>query len=236
MANANSTAVSRKSTELHVEQFDWGTYYRGTEEAFVAAGLIKPEWFPGKPGNPKISVLVGVVDGEMKVIPYLSMSDRERRDRSSIRISKAGKRFSAYIDHPHEELERIEEEGRRKRLRERIEKQHAEKKKELDDFPKSSEQFIAQRSHITKGMLEVIFNFNFCRAHGGYHYSREVIEKARDLISDLVELAEEGKVYFDKVRYQYAMDDIEEKHVKANPEFSAFMASTLAIGKVALDE
>jgi hypothetical protein len=219
-----------------VEEYDWGKYYRGTEDAFVRAGLLKPEWLPGKPGNPKCSVLVGIVDGEMKVIPYLSISDRKRRDTSSIRISKAGNRFSVYIDHPQEQLERIEKEKERKRLRESVERQHAEKKKSLDALPKSPAEFAAERSRLIRDIFGHFFNCYFCRANGGYHYSREVIDKARDLVSDLIELAEEGKVYFDKVRYQYALNDIEERYVKANPEFSAFMASTLAIGKVALND
>jgi hypothetical protein len=89
---------------------------------------------------------------------------------------------------------------------------------------------------MLNGMLDHLFVFYFLRARGGYHYSCDVIEKARTLIEDLTDLAEDGMVYFDKKRRQYALDDIEEKHVKANPEFSAFMASTLAIGKAALNE
>ncbi|WP_025039775.1 Cro/CI family transcriptional regulator [Nitrosospira briensis] len=62
----------------------------------------------------------------------------------------------------------------------------------------------------------------------------EAFIKARDLVDDLIELAEEGEVYFDKTRYQYSLDDIEKSAVKAHPEFSAFMATTLAMGKAAL--
>jgi hypothetical protein len=74
------------------------------------------------------------------------------------------------------------------------------------------------------------------RALNGYHYSKEVFEKAHALICDLVDLADNGKVYMDPKRRQYFLDDIERKAVKAHPEFSAFMAATLAIGKAATIE
>jgi hypothetical protein len=234
MANANSTPVS--SNSLLIGEYWWGKLYRGSEADLIASGLVKPEWLPGKPGNPKHTAHLGLIDGSMKVIPYLSIPDSERRKKTAVSISKEGKRFLVRIHFSEEEQQRIEEESQRQRLKEKIERQHAEKKKYLDDLPKSPDQFSAKRSRILNGMLGHLFNHYFCRADGGYHYSLEVIEKARDLITEIIEFAEEGKVYFDKVRYQYALDDIEESTVKAHPEFSAFMATTLAIGKVALDE
>lgn len=231
MANANSTPVS--SNSLLIGEYWWGKLYRGSEADFIASGLVKPEWLPGKPENPKHTAHLGLVDGSMKIIPYLSIPNSERQKKTAVSISKAGKRLLVRIHFSEEEQQRIEEEEKRQRLKEEIERQYAEKKKSLDALPKSSDEFLAERSRILRGLLGHLFNFYFCRADGGYHYSREVIEKARDLVTDLAELAEDGKVYFDKVRYQYALEDIEEKHVKANPEFSAFMATTLAIGKAA---
>ena len=74
---------------------------------------------------------------------------------------------------------------------------------------------------------------HFRRAEGGYHYSSQVAEEARDLILELIDLAENGKVYFDQKRHQYFINDVEEKTEKEHPEFSAFMKATLAIGKAA---
>lgn len=40
---------------IQVQRQDWGFIYRSCEAALVAAGLARPEWFPGKPGNNKVS-------------------------------------------------------------------------------------------------------------------------------------------------------------------------------------
>jgi hypothetical protein len=229
MAKANSTPIDRPIDRLKVERLSWGITYKGTQADLIGAGLVRLEWFPG-PGTSKTETRIAPINGEMRVLPFGKMATREQEENGLIRIRKPNKReFEVYIRFTQAELDK-------QNLREEIERKHAEKKKSLDALPKSSEQFSAKRFHTVKGMLELIFNTCFSRADGGYHYSREVTEKARRLATDLIELAEGGKVYFDKARYQYAMEDIEERHVKANPEFSAFMASTLAIGKVALDE
>lgn len=226
MANANSTAFVKKSIELRVEEYQWGKYYRGTEAAFIASGLMKPEWFPGKPGNPKSSCCIGMLDGEMKILPYGEIGHRRRKELTSIKLWKVGKQFAAYISFSEEEKER-------KELKERIEKLHAEKKQKLESAPKNPDDFLRKNVSSLKHVLEMVLN-SFRRADNGYHYSREVVEEASDLICDLYALAERGKVYFDPKRQKYFLDDIEEKAEKAHPEFSAFMKATLAVGKAAI--
>lgn len=229
MANANSTPIDRPIDRIKVNRHSWGITYKGTQADLIGAGLVRLEWFPG-PGTSKTETRIAPINGEMKVLPFGKMATREQEDNGLVRIRKPNKReFEVYIRFTQAELDK-------QNLREEIERKHAEKKKSLDAIPKSPDEFVAERTRLIKDIFGHFFNCYFCRASGGYHYSREVIEKARDLVADLIELAEEGKVYFDKKKYQYEMDDIEESHVKANPEFSAFMASTLAIGKVALDD
>lgn len=143
MANANSTVFVKKSIELRVEEYQWGKYYRGTEAAFIASGLMKPEWFPGKPGNPKSSCCIGMLDGEMKILPYGAIAHRRRKELTSIKLWKVGKQFAAYVPFSEEEKER-------KEVKKRIEKLHAEKKQKLESAPKKpwrfSEEKVAENS------------------------------------------------------------------------------------------
>lgn len=235
MANANSTTSVRKSTEgLKVEEYWWGKYYRGSDAAFVAAGLIKPEWFPGLPGNAKCSVRVGMIEGQMRMLPRLAIPTNEQRYNGLISITKVGKRrFEVRIHFSKEEMERRSEEEQRQARMKEIERLHSAKQRALEDAPKSPQDFRESRANLIKTCLEGVLNL-FQRHDNGYHYSREVIEEARDLIYDLYALAKDGKVYFDPKRQQYFLDDLEEKAEKAHPEFSAFMKATLAVGKAAL--
>lgn len=229
MANANSTLIETPFDRLKVRDHCWGKSYRGDEADLVAAGLVKPEWLPGKPGNPKQTVHVGMMDGAMKVIPYLSMPDHERKKKTSMTIFKEGKKFRAYIDFTEEERDRI-------RVKEKMEKLQAEKREKLASAPKSPEEFLNDKKSFIRPVLKHILN-HFRRADGGFHYSSQVAEEARDLILELIALAENGKVYFDQKRHQHFIDDVEkaaaEKAAEEFPEFSAFMAVTLAIGKAA---
>jgi hypothetical protein len=139
-------AIDKKSTELHMEETEWGKYYRGTEAALVASGLIKPEWFPGKPGNPKTSCYIVMLDGEMKVVHYTSMGTRLLEDITKIKLYKVGKRFAAHIHFSKEEQEQ-------KYLRNEIERLHADKQKALNDAPKNIGQFRVSKSESIEWFL-----------------------------------------------------------------------------------
>ncbi len=225
MANANSTPIRAPLNCLKVKEYSWGRIYQGTQENLIASGLVKLEWFPGI-GTAKTATRIGMIDGEMKVLPFGKMATREQEKKGVIRIFKPRKReFEVYIGFSDEDKDR-------QRLREEIEEQHATKKRALDSAPKNPGDFRKSRADLIKACLEGVRNL-FCRANNGYHYSREVIEQAHDNLCDLFELAEDGKVFFDPKRQQYFLDDLEKKSEKEHPEFSAFMKTTLAIGKAA---
>jgi hypothetical protein len=233
MAKANST-LSPDAQRLLTYSGSYSNWYVGTGFELVEAGIIKSEWLPGVNGNARTTTRIGLVDGELELLPFGKMATEFQKENGLIHIYRRGKhKFEVCVGRTKEERDQEIERENRETLRKSIERQHAEKKKSLDAIPKNEDEFLAERSRIIRALFGQLFHFYFCRADGGYHYSREVIDKARDLVTDLIELAEDGKVYFDKVRYQYSLDDIEERHVKANPEFSAFMAATLAIGKAA---
>ncbi|SDA27045.1 hypothetical protein SAMN05216315_1324 [Nitrosospira sp. Nsp18] len=225
MANANSTPIETPLDRLKVEDCWWGKFYQGTQADLIGAGLVKLEWFPG-PGTAKTATRIAIVDGEMKVLPLGRMATREQQEKGLVKIFQASKNvFKVHIAYSREQIER-------ENFKREIERQHADKKRALEAAAKSPGEFLHDQKRVIKGLLEVVFN-HFRRADNGFHYSKEVIEQANDLICDLIELAEDGKVYFDQKRHQHFMDDVEEKAVKAHPEFSAFMAATLAIGKAA---
>lgn len=56
MANRNDTAKLYDGVEA--EEYSWGHIFKGSETALVAAGLVQPEWLPGKPGGNKYSTVV----------------------------------------------------------------------------------------------------------------------------------------------------------------------------------
>lgn len=234
MANANST-LSPDAQRLLTRSGFYGNWYTGTGFELVEAGIIKLEWLPGINGNARTTTRVGLIDGNMELLPFGKMATEFQKENGLIHIYRRGKhKFEVAVGATKEEREQEIERENRETLRKDIEKQHAEKKKSWDALPKSKDEFSSKRSRLVKGLLEIMLDYQFASADGGYHYSHEVIDKANDLMADLVALAGNGTVYFDKTRYQHELDDIEEKHVKANPEFSAFMATTLAIGKAAV--
>jgi hypothetical protein len=226
MANANSTAFVKKSTELHVEEYEWGKYYRGTEAAFIASGLIKPGWFPGKPGNPKSSCHIGMLDGEIKILPYKSMENRLREELTTIKLWKVGKRFAAYIDWPKGEKER------RSRMKE-IEKAHQAKANGIACIPADHKEYVQKQVHSLTCRMSVM-RTNLTRGFGysgGYYFSAELVAEF-DIVADhLVQLLQEEPVHFNKGTRRREIAKIESEFIDKNPEFSAFMATTLAIGK-----
>ena len=76
---------------LTVTEREWENEYRGTEAAFIEAGLIKPEWLPGHLGNTKRTVTVAIIDGEMKVLPPLSRITNYEWENGYICITKLSK-------------------------------------------------------------------------------------------------------------------------------------------------
>lgn len=233
MANANSTASINSTESLKVSENNWSRVYRGSKPDLVATGLIKSEWFPGMPGIPKETSRIGLIDGEMKPLPFRKAATRGQEEAGMIRIRQENKTtFKVFICFSADEKDRRE-------AKEKIEKFHAEKQKELKRAPKSIDQFRISKNESIDWFLRGTFDM-FRRASNGYHYSREVTKEASDLISDLIELAKEGQVYFDQQRQDYFLEDVEKKAAdrtkKEFPEFSAFMASALAIGKAALND
>lgn len=236
MANANST-LSNDAERLRTYAGNYSDWYKGTETQLVEAGLVKAEWLPGKNGNARTTTRVGLIEGEMRLLPFKVMATRFQEKNGLIHIWKYGKtQFQLQIGKTEEEteraIERENEERARQAVREKVERIHAEKKRKLDAAPKRPEDFRESRTSILKSLLEGVFNL-YRRADNGYHYSRDVIEQAHNLLCDLFELAEDGKVYLDPKRQQYFLDDLEEKAEKADPDFAAFMKATIAIGKAA---
>ena len=63
---ADSQAARERREEVAVEGYSWGTAYTGGREALIAAGLAKPEYFPGEPGCGKTTTDFRPKDGGRK--------------------------------------------------------------------------------------------------------------------------------------------------------------------------
>lgn len=56
MADSNHTAYA---PGVIVQTLDWGRIFFGEREPLIDAGVAKPEWFPGEPGQRKTVATAG---------------------------------------------------------------------------------------------------------------------------------------------------------------------------------
>jgi hypothetical protein len=82
---------SKVPAGLKLKEYEWENEYRGTVTAFIESGLIKSKWLPGQPGNPKGTVLIGLVDGEMAVLPPAPYPTDDHYDRGFISVRRSTK-------------------------------------------------------------------------------------------------------------------------------------------------
>ena len=94
MAKANSTPVSNnsiKAQRLLTDSGYYGNSYKGTESELVSAEIVRAEWLPGVNGNARTATRVGMIDGEMKLLPRGVMATRAQEEDGLIHIWRAGK-------------------------------------------------------------------------------------------------------------------------------------------------
>lgn len=71
--------------------YRWGDFYRGTRDQLISTGLVKPEWFPGQPGNNKVIQTIILEPDHPRLIKSRGRSEKANREYTQIQISVCGK-------------------------------------------------------------------------------------------------------------------------------------------------
>src|SRR4051794_28640651 len=105
MANANST-LSPDAARLVTYTGSYGNCYSGTASKLIEAGIAKAEWLPGQYGNAKTCTRVGLIDGEMRLLPFKAIAKNFQKKNGLIHIYKASKStFTVDVRKPQEEID-----------------------------------------------------------------------------------------------------------------------------------
>ncbi|SCY31184.1 hypothetical protein [Nitrosospira sp. Nsp13] len=239
MANANSTPVSNKSIEaqrLLTYSGHHGKSYSGTGPELVSAGLVKLEWLPGVNGNARTATRVGMIDGEMKLLPFGKMATSAQEEDGLIHIHRASKtKFHVSVRLKKEERQRQQEQWEREARMKEIEKAHKDRDDGIACIPADHKAYVEDQVRSLDCMMSVMRDkltrgFGYS---GGYYFSQEIVDEFDTVVERLTQLLQEGRVYFNKETRGREIAKIESKFRDKNPDFSAFMATTLAIGKAA---
>lgn len=236
MAEANFT-LSSNAERLLTYAGDYSNFYKGTESQLVEAGIVKSEWLPSLHGNARTSTRVGLVEGQMRLLPFGVMATRFQEENGLIHIFRAGKStFRVQVRKTQEEIERRQEEEQRETLRKEIEKYSKDKAKKIAELPADHKAYLRRELHMIKSMMSTIrtsltSGFGYT---GGYSFSPSLVVEF-DILSDhLIQMVKEERIYFNQEKRQQEIAKIEDEFMAEHPQFSSFMKATLAIGKAAL--
>lgn len=223
--SAEMVGLQGKYPGVTVEELHWGCIYCGDEVSLVNAGLVKAEWLPGKPDNPKVSLRVALVNGTMQVLPTRCVATREQEE-NLLSIARRNKtKYEVWKRFPAEEIDR------RKR-REKIEKLHEDKAKRIAEFPADHEAFRKRQLHYVGAILEALRR-SFVEADGGYSFGQDLVIDFDIMAEQLLEMINDGRVYFSQEKRREAIARIESKALADYPRFASFMTTTLAVAKAA---
>jgi len=210
-----SAIFNSKTPEgLTLEESVWDNEYLGTETAFIEAGFIKPEWLPGKPGNAKRKVKVGIKNGEMEIIPPRSDPTDYQWRNGYISITKKSKgRLIVSVNCLPEEQEKREHANFEKNKQVFIKKAHAEIDRHLSCFPINSQDFIEKTQHTVRCFTSVILNnvIHGSQYDGGYHFSSDVTAAFEAWAADAIQLIQEAYIHFDPKIRQKGIADIRDE-------------------------
>lgn len=199
---------------LTLEEFSWANVYQGTESAFVESGFIKPEWLPGKPGNAKKKVKVGIIDGEMRVIPARTPTTDDQWVNGFIRIIRESKgKLTVSVNCLPAELEKREKIEFAESRKEKIKDAHAEIEKEISSLPANPEAFIRRTQHTVRCFASIISNglADGCGFSGGYRLSSDVIAAFEAGAARAIQLIQEAHIHFDPQIRQKEIADIKDR-------------------------
>jgi hypothetical protein len=206
--------ASKTPEGLTLKEYSWENEYQGTEEAFIKSGFIKPEWLPGKPGNAKTRVSVGLTNGEMVVISKRSLPTDYQWDNGFISISRSGKQgLKVSIFCLKEERERREEIDFAQARQNWLKDIRAEIDKSLSCLPTSSGSFMQKQLNTVRAFTTTARNsltdgFGY---NGGYSFSAEALEAFDVAVANILQLIQESRIHFDPEVRKKEISDIKNR-------------------------
>lgn len=222
MTNPNSTViVSKSSKDLKVEEYPWANEYRGTEAALVESGLIKPEWLPGKPGNTKGRVSIGLVNGEMRILPARTSPTTDQEDKGFITIRKTSKgRFEVWIYCLKRERERRKKVARLEFKNTMIEVARKEMGKGIAELPTNADEFLWRQLRHAECMISVTRKsfFDGYGYSGGYGFSSDFMDEFDVAMERSIQTIKDAHIHFDQEKRQKEITDIRDRVLAKYPE------------------
>lgn len=196
---------SKLPAGLKVTEYAWENEYRGTDAAFINAGLIKPEWLPGLPGNPKGRVMVGLVNGEMRILPAGPFPTDDQFNNGFIAIRRSSKgRLIVSIYCLKKEREKREEAGYLERKKRLIEEVRKEIDKGVAELTTSPGAYVWRGSHTIRAFANGIRSsltdsFGYS---GGYSFLVELIAEFDSTVARLNQMINDAPISFDEEKRQ----------------------------------
>ena len=209
---------------LKVKEYSWENEYRGTDTAFIEAGMIKPEWFPGAPGNPKGTVNVGLINGEMRVLPADPSFPTDEQCNTGfifIRRSSKGRLVVSLFCLKQERAKRVEAEDR-ERAKERTEEAYKKIDKNTSELPTNPDAFAKREIHSIESFMSVIRGslIEGCGYSGGYSFQADLIDEFDECAARLIKMTQEANIYFSQEKRQKEIADIKGRVLQQYPGIS----------------
>lgn len=209
-----SAIFNSKTPEgLTLTESEWDNEYRGTEEAFLKAGFIKPEWLPGHAGNPKGKVTVTIINGELGILPprFANKVTNYQWDNGYICITKSSAGLTVTVNCLREEFEKREEVGNLKRKAERIEEARAEIDASIRQLPTRPEQYLHRSLHSIRAFTNLVrrdLTDSFGHS-GGFGFPPEFIGEFDSFVARFTQLLDYTSITFDQEKRNQDIAGIE---------------------------
>lgn len=209
-------------------------FFRGNEDDLVRASVIRREWLPGVDGNSKYGVRVLLEGPEPRVLRGRKM--RTRRDAEVVYIAPSGKgKCRVKKRRPVAERARLERAEKLEQQAKKVKQAREEEARMLAGLPSDPQEIRKRTFNFIVGMLGFLRDsVTNPRNMGGYAFGPEFLEELELAEDRLLDAAETCEVFLDAGERDKAIAAIKRKVADADPEFSAFMSSTLALAKASL--
>jgi hypothetical protein len=199
---------------LELTEHEWENEYRGTEAAFIKSGIIKPDWIPGRPGNAKKRVKVGIVDGSMRVLPPRSLATDYQWSHGYICITKSSKgSLIVSVNCLEQEVERREAIGNVERKKKTIENARKGIHKSIAELPTNPGEYVRGILRTTRAFTNTIridlsegFGYS-----GGYGFPGELIAEFDSLVARLNQIVSDTPINFNQEKRQKEIARIKKK-------------------------
>jgi hypothetical protein len=211
-----SAIFNSKTPEgLTLTESEWDNEYQGTEEAFLKAGFIKPEWLPGYAGNPKRKVTVTIINGELGILPprFANKVTNYQWDNGYICITKSSTGLTAAVNCLAEEFEKREAIGFLKRKAERIEEARAEIDASIRQLPTRPEQYLHRSLHSIRAFTNLVrrdLTDSFGHS-GGFGFPPELIGEFDSFVARFNQLLDDTSITFDQEKRDGEISAIEKE-------------------------